>query len=165
MGVELLLSLALMVLGFVLIGVEVAVVPGFGVPGVLGLVGLVAGVVGLWQAGGALMGLVGAAVGLAVTIGAVTWFVRSGTGRSLVLRNEVSGQATEAGGLGAQVGRRATAASALRPSGVVEVEGERYDAMLQDGYFVPAGTVVKVVGHGHGQLHVESLDEDAEAVG
>ncbi|MCB9729556.1 MAG: hypothetical protein H6744_08425 [Deltaproteobacteria bacterium] len=151
---DLIFPLGLIGLGFLLFGLEVAIIPGFGVPGILGILSLIGGCVMLWSAGGPLLGAVGTFASLAVTVGAVVWFARSRTGRSLVLADVVGGPGAPEALLAACVGSDARTVSALRPSGVVELSGERFDAVLRDGSFVAPGVVVRVIGHEHGQLVV-----------
>lgn len=59
-----------------------------------------------------------------------------------------------AGELAALIGRSGVAATALFPSGQVEVDGRRYEARLDVG-FAPAGTVVLVKGASDFSLRVE----------
>jgi membrane-bound ClpP family serine protease len=151
---DMLSPLGLIALGFLLVGLEVAIIPGFGVPGILGVLSLGGGCVLLWQVGGPLLGAVGTFATLGITVGAVVWFARSRTGRSLVLADEVGGRGAPEAALDAQRGKSGQAISALRPSGVVELAGERYDAVVRDGGFIAAGASVDVVGHEHGQLIV-----------
>ncbi|MGM0575137.1 MAG: NfeD family protein [Myxococcota bacterium] len=163
---DLLMPVALMVLGFVLLGVEVVILPGFGVSGVLGVVSLGAGSWLLWEAGGPVLGLVGIAVSLAATVGVVWWFAHSRGGRSLVLADEVGGTSDDDDPAALPradlVGRTGRVTSPLRPSGVVEVDGERHDAFLRHGAWLEAGGTVRVVGRGHGQLLVEEhTDEES----
>ena len=56
------------------------------------------------------------------------------------------------------VGKTGIAHTVLRPSGMVEVEGEIYDAISDFGY-IDRGTAIKVVSYETGQLHVEELVE------
>ncbi len=156
MGAELLTPIAMLVLGFLLIGVEVAILPGFGLPGLLGLGALTAGSFYLWEVGGPLIGTIGILASLAAAAFLAVWFARSRTGRSLVLEDEVAGVAVPAEELGERVGKAGVVVSALRPSGVVKVDGERFDAILQDGSWLEPGAAVLVVGQEHGQLLVNS---------
>lgn len=63
----------------------------------------------------------------------------------------------DAADLGALVGRRGVAVTALFPSGEVEVEGRRYQAKLELG-FVEAQTPVRVTGHSDFGLTVEKAE-------
>lgn len=55
------------------------------------------------------------------------------------------------------VGGTGRALTPLRPSGHVEVEGRRYDA-LAEGSLIPSGALVRVVQVRSGQLVVQSLE-------
>ncbi len=158
MSGELLTPLILMVVGYVLLIVEVGILPGFGLPGVLGVGCLSAGWYTLWVAGGPLLGVVGIFVSLALSVATIVLFARSRTGRRLVLADEIGGVAAPTDELASAVGKRGTVVSPLRPSGVIEVGGDRFDAVLQDGSFRGRGDAVSVVGQEHGQLVVVAAD-------
>jgi membrane-bound serine protease (ClpP class) len=147
-------ALALLAVGLALLAVEAFLVPGFGVPGVLGLVALGGGaVVALAGAGvidGEAMGRAGANLALAglatMMGGALFW--RFGRWRrrrlaravpGLVLRADVGGgpRATLAGAQG-------VALSDLRPAGFARLGGARVDVVTR-GEYVAAGEPVEVV--------------------
>jgi len=162
MPADLLFGLGLMVIGLVLIFVEVAVAPGFGVIGILGLGVVGLGVYYLWEAGGPAAGLTGALTATALTAGGLWWFFRSKRARSFVLATSIGGTSTDTGTYQALLGAEARTVGALRPSGVVEIDGERHDAVLLDGAWLPPGATVRVVGHEHGQLRVEPVEPEPE---
>jgi membrane-bound serine protease (ClpP class) len=156
-------ALALLAVGLALLAVEAFLVPGFGVPGVLGLVALGAGaVVALAGAGvvdGGALGQAGANLALAglaaVVGGALVWRFGRGRRRRLaralpgfVLRADVGGAG---GARGAGGGPRATlegaqgvALSDLRPAGFARLGGARVDVVTR-GEYVAAGEAVEVV--------------------
>jgi membrane-bound serine protease (ClpP class) len=151
---DLLTPLALLVLGYLLLGVEVAILPGFGLPGLLGIASLAGGSYMLWHVAGPLVGTIGILASLGAAVAAAIWFARSRTGRRLVLADQIDGVAAPTEQLAACVGRRGDVVADLRPSGVVRVDGDRHDAILQDGTWLPSGAAVRVVGQEHGQLLV-----------
>jgi membrane-bound serine protease (ClpP class) len=162
-------ALALLAVGLALLAVEAFLVPGFGVPGVLGLVALGAGaVVALAGAGGVdgeALGQAGANLalaGLAAAMGGVLLW-RFGRGRrrrlarafpGLVLRADVGG-APGTGGIGGAGnagrgprarlrGAQGVALSDLRPAGFARIGGARLDVVTR-GEYVAAGEPVEVV--------------------
>ena len=54
------------------------------------------------------------------------------------------------------VGKEGIAHTVLRPSGMVEIDGDIYDAMSSLG-FIEKGTKVKVTSYETGQIHVEKV--------
>ena len=161
MPFDVVVAVVLMLLGYLLLFVEVAVIPGFGVIGVLGLGSLGGGCYLLWMAAGPAFGSLGIVLGLAGAIFGVVRFARSRMARSLVLDEEVRGTAAPTEVLEALVGRGAQVASTLRPSGIVTIDGVRRDAVLRHGAFAEAGARVRVVGQEHAQLIVEIEDSDS----
>ena len=162
MAADIALALALMAVGYVLLFIEVAIIPGFGAVGALGIIALGVGCYFLWDAGGPALGSGGILVSLVGAAWGLRAFTRSRMGRSLVLDDQMRGTASASDLLTAQVGKRARAVGALRPSGPIEVDGVRFDGMLQDGSFAAAGTALRVTGQEHGQLVLTAILADAE---
>lgn len=137
----------LFVLGLLMLTVEVFV-PG-AVIGVLGALSLLAGVAVAFAehgvTGGLLALLVAIAAGLAVFYVEVKLLPRTALGRRMFLRKSIDGasQPPIAETAAAVVGRDALARTALAPSGVVEIDGRRYEARCESG-FVAEGATVRV---------------------
>lgn len=160
-GSNILLGLAgweeiiLLGLGTIALGVEVFVLPGFGVAGILGIV-LMSGAVILTLVGAAPtvndFVRAGAVLGAALVITAsvfIAWL------RHLPNSNRWSGlflkdsTAKDEGFVSAPVrsdliGKTGTATTDLRPSGVASIDGERLD-VVTEGEFIKAGSIVKVI--------------------
>lgn len=156
-------------LGIVLLGVEVLVLPGFGVAGVAGLVLLFGGLVGMFVGGGNLFpntardqgdligGITTVMVSTATAIGAM-YFIARNIGSIPLLRrfvlkdtsqlDEVSDEflaaMDPAGGASARVGETGVAITPLRPAGRVQIGDRTIDAMSESG-FLAAGEKVRVV--------------------
>jgi membrane-bound serine protease (ClpP class) len=149
-------ELLLVAVGVALLAVELFVIPGFGVAGVLGLLA-VAGGLGLSLVGaGATWAVVLAALGrvalsllLALAAFAVMLRVlpRLPFGRRLVLDTALgalTGRAPEPEGDQRWLGRQGTAASPLRPAGIADLGGERVDVVSQ-GEYIDADERIEVV--------------------
>ncbi|MBI2515774.1 MAG: hypothetical protein HYV95_02555 [Opitutae bacterium] len=166
-------------LGLVLLAVEIFFFPGVFVlaaSGVLLMLGsLLWAMADLWPnqplavSGDAFvqpLGSLALGLGLAVVAAAVLlrYLPKGWVWDRLVLATAVdvaaqtSGLAPEvAGGVYSLIGRRATAATALRPSGQVEIDGRRYEAKVEVGA-LDAGTPVIVRGRNDFGLIVERSD-------
>lgn len=151
----------LVAVGLVLLTVEIFVTPGFGLAGTLGLVALLGGLgLSLVGSGATWEVILGAAgqvvvsllVAIAASLAMLRFLPRLPFGRRLVLATELGtgeGFASAAAGDLMWLGKRGTAASALRPAGIATLEGDRVD-VVSDGEFIDAGepiTVVKVDGN------------------
>jgi len=167
-------EIILFLAGLVLVGVEVFVLPGFGVAGISGIVliltGLVLSLVGnvgfdfdpvvpgrLITA--SLTVLLATVLGLFGSIALAKRMLETHMLSSLVLqatqpRNEgfIGVDTAEA----ALVGREGVAFSVLRPSGKVEIDGEVHDATALTG-FIEKGEVVKVVKYETAQIFVKRV--------
>ncbi len=136
----------LIVLGFGLLAIELFVTPGFGLLGILGIGALIGGGVAAYYMLGPFWGILVFALSFTILIVGIFLFVKSGSGRKFIL-NEVSGREeikenTITGGeKPVPIGAAGKAITTLRPVGVVEVDGERYDAIAEAEY-IEAGTSV-----------------------
>ena len=145
---ELILPIALILVGLSLVAVEVTVVPGLNVVGVLGVIGAGVGVVLAFSAFGLVGGLLTlvATVGAAVGLGYVLW--DSGAWQRFVLsdslRRDDAADADEQAARSAVLGQTGVAVTPLRPSGVAQI-GERRIEVETEGAFVAAGSAVRVV--------------------
>ena len=138
--------LVLFALGLILLALEV-VVPG----GVLGLTGGVLLVVGValafdgYGAGGGGLALLAALVAVAITL--YFEFVllpRSRLAKTFSMTATVAGRSQPAIADRSVIGRRVVAVTTLAPSGMVELEGRRFEAFARNGH-VPAGTELEIV--------------------
>jgi membrane-bound serine protease (ClpP class) len=152
--------LLILMAGVVLLCVELFILPGFGVAGILGLLALIGGV--LLAVAGPMPGAGDAALAIAAVISALTllgvgmWAVaasRRGGYKALF-----GGTLDREGGYLAAVprpeleGLQGVALTDLRPAGTAEVAGERLD-VVSDGGWIDAGTPVRVL-RAEGYRHV-----------
>lgn len=166
---EVLLFLA----GIGLLLVELLVIPGFGIAGISGilfiLAGLLAALIGnigfsfppMRHIAQAVFTLMSALILLGVSIAVLGRFLpRTRRFQELVLGTGLSrmqGYTTAAPNV-QLVGKQGRAVTPLRPAGVVEIEGQRYD-VVASGQFVPAGTLVEVVRAQGNWIEVRALPE------
>ena len=145
---EMLIPIALILVGLALVVVEVTLVPGTNVVGVMGVLGAAVGVVIAFVEGG-LSGGVFALVGTLGAGGAIGYLLyESGAWERFVLTDSLrrDADADQVADLSRArlIGQQGTAATPLRPEGVVDVAGERVEARTE-GAFVATGSRVRVV--------------------
>jgi membrane-bound serine protease (ClpP class) len=156
--------------GVILVILEIFFVPGFGVPGVLGLIcvitALVLSLIGMpinvsFQTGlladamtRVLLSLLGAFV---LALVAMRMLSRTSFGRALVLEQAESGwlSAPAASDLEGRVGEALTD---LRPAGKIVIDGKRYEA-ASEREFVPRGARVRVIGKDGPELIVRPEED------
>jgi len=138
------LAAVLLLAGFILLAVEV-MVPGFGVPGILGILCMIAGIILAaddFKEGLIITLVVLALLGLMCII--ILRLMSSGRIKSpIVLKEE---QARSEGYLSSNdlqylLGRQGIAATDLRPSGVGEFDGITFDVISEGTYIVKGSTL------------------------
>ena len=173
------LDFGLFLVGLILLLIEIFAIPGFGVTGVLGLLGIFTGLtlslvdnelLFAWQAGaGVRLIMAVTTVVASITVGSIGGILLGGVliaspkVPALALRRNLK---AEEGFVGVEVpnsellGQLGVAATVLRPSGKVLVRGTRYDAVAQ-GPLVEQGAQVRVVGMDMGTLKVEPVESNS----
>lgn len=132
--------------GALLMGAEIFV-PG-GVLGVIGAIALMGAVAVGFVAFGPQKGVL-AALGILVFLGIsivfwMQWVPRTKLGKTLTLSTDVAGYKSATQSMKDLLGREGEALTPLGPSGLVKIDGKRYDAVAQ-GKWVDAGARIKVV--------------------
>jgi len=160
-------ELVAIVLGIGLIAVEVLIIPGFGVFGILGIVALFGGLLGTFIPSGGSLADPGMQADLArgvvvlvlagITAGIGMYLIGRNFDRlpifdKLILSDDPSEEQSEvevfyaaaATRADIEVGMTGTASTVLRPSGQAEIHGRLVDVVADLGY-IEAGTAVRVV--------------------
>ncbi len=166
------------VIGLILIALEIFVIPGFGVAGILGVVfvfvGLVLSLINnvnfdfehveLGRVGGAittvLVGLSGGFI-IALYLGNRVFSAKSGVFKNMALKkvqNVSDGYVSIEPELFKLKGKSGIAQTVLRPGGKVLIDGEVFDAIAEIG-FVEKGEKIRVTKVVSAQLYVEVVDE------
>jgi len=144
-------EIILFIIGVILIALEIFVIPGFGIPGILGIACLVCGlafslVANDWldfriSAPGLLMQafiLVLASMGVAIVLMVVFGksVLQTKAFKRLVLQDEQRAEAgyTSTRMIGDMVGKEGITKTVMRPSGKIEIDGKWFDAVALDGY-------------------------------
>lgn len=136
----------LIVAGMLALGVELFIIPGFGVVGILGILALLAGIVSAWMEFGAFWGMITIVTTLTGSAAMIVFLLRSKMmRRRLILDAHLApGGGTEAQDLSGLVGKEGTAASTLRPAGIALIENQRVDVVSEGGY-IEQGTPIRVL--------------------
>lgn len=161
-------GVALVAIGIALIAVEVVLIPGFGVAGILGLIAFMAGLyisligqgaasgdfirAGLVLTASLVMIVIGAAAILTAlpnrrSIGGLALQTSLPRGSGLLTRLSGEPAARAEGGPQAYVsllGKRGVAATVLHPAGVAQIDTQRVDVVSEGGY-IEAGTPIEVI--------------------
>ncbi|MBI4976465.1 MAG: nodulation protein NfeD [Spirochaetes bacterium] len=138
---------ALFLVGAILIVVEIFLIPGFGIPGVIGFLLMIAGIIISFGVNRIETAVIVVFFALVIaTIGIVLIARRlpkSPLFRKLSLNEEQHGYRSS-DSFDTLLGRQALVAATLRPAGQVEIDGKRYDA-VSEGSFIEKGLQVKVI--------------------
>ena len=158
------------VIGLMLIMLEVFIIPGFGIAGVLGIIMVIVGLVlsllynvvldfsmvttaAIMEAMFVVMFAVfGAMILTFMAVKHVFYNSKYGLSLSMQMKYE-DGYSSTQKNLDTIVGKQAIAATILRPSGKISVDGVKYDAICRES-FIEKGSEVLVVDFVNGQLIV-----------
>lgn len=156
------------IIGILLVAVEIFIIPGFGVTGISGIILIVGGLimalldnrdfnfegVSEKELGEAtLTVLIGLVVGIILMMWLSNKIGQKGMLRRVALTADLEA-ATSSPNLSSLIGREGTAATVLRPSGKVTIDGEFYDGISESG-FIEKGKKVVVVRFENAQVYVE----------
>ncbi|HIA03286.1 MAG TPA: hypothetical protein EYN06_00370 [Myxococcales bacterium] len=139
-------AIILLAVGVLLIGIEVAIIPGFGLVGVLGAGALLYGAFIAYQNYGSAWGFAAIGFGAAAAGLGVYWSFKLGFTKRLVLEDQVVGDSSD---LPAQaeklVGQVGIAVSDLHPAGIARINGQRIDVVAADGEYIESGTAIEII--------------------
>jgi len=148
---ELLLALA----GVILLVLEVFVIPGFGIAGVLGIAALLAGLILSVVGAGATTAVILEAalrvvfsllVAIVASLAILRFLPRLPFGRRLVLEADLGTGHAHGSAPDSDLrwlGKKGQASSPLRPAGIAEIDGERVD-VVSEGELIDVGQFVEV---------------------
>jgi len=157
------LGIICLIAGFVLIGIEM-VIPGFSVPGISGIICLVAGVLFLADsvAEGIFITIVVLAF-LGILVAVMLWLLSKGKFRSPIIL-EAEQTKTEgylsSSDLNYLLGKKGTAATDLRPSGMVKIDGISFD-VISDGSYILKGSKIEIIKVEGSKLVVKREEEES----
>ena len=142
---QLTLFITLFVIAFLLIGAEIYV-PG-GIMGTIGALCLAGAVVLGFRMSPLMGGISLAAVMLLGILGLTFWFLffpRTPAGKRLTLSADGADFKIDLPQFASLQDHQGVTLSALRPSGVAQIDGHRHDVTAADGLWLDAGTPVRV---------------------
>ena len=140
------IGIVLLIVGFVLAGIEMAV-PGFGLPGISGIISLVLGIIFTADtvSEGIIMAIIVIVI-LGIMLAVAMTILGSKKVKSpMVLREDVKGEQgfLESSDLEYLVGKEGVATTDLRPAGKGNFEGIEFD-ILSGGSYIKKGQSIKI---------------------
>ncbi len=140
------IGIVLLIAGFVLAGIEMAV-PGFGLPGISGIISLVLGIIFTADtvSEGIIMAIIVIVI-LGIMLAVAMTILGSKKVKSpMVLREDVKGEQgfLESSDLEYLVGKEGIAATDLRPAGKGNFDGIEFD-ILSGGSYIKKGQSIKI---------------------
>ena len=143
-----LLAPAIFVLGIILLGVEIFLIPGFGVTGILGIIGIVSSIFisfGINNiAAATLVIFISLIVDIVLIILIARFFVKSkDLKRNVILDSDTSGYNSSVS-YNDLLNKEGIADTFFRPSGYIIIDNKKYDA-ISEGEFIDKGSKLKVV--------------------
>lgn len=150
------LIIALMLIGLVLIFVEIFLIPGIGVSGVLGILAMGGASYCAFYEYGTNAGLIVTSVNLALIIAMVIYALRAKTWKRLSLEAQIDSKAMGGEYKLVSVGDTGKAMTRLAPSGTIIVSGHKMEGRAFEG-MIDAGADVEVVEIEEGKVYVKPI--------
>ena len=150
---------ALLVTGYVLLAVEAFVIPGFGVPGIAGLISLGAGCYLAYQEFGAALGTFTIVLVLSSVTVAMWWLPKTRFGRNVVHSSTLA--TAKAAETALELGDLGVTESDLRPAGVARF-GELRQSVVTEGEFIDTHARVVVTEVRGSRVVVEAAPSENE---
>ena len=158
------LVVALLIVSLLLLFLEIAVIPGFGICGIAGIILLLLGLgLAYWKLsmGMAVTVTIVAVVAVMMLIAYVIWILpHTGMGRRFILSETapVADENEDKNCLNRFLGAEGVATSYLRPSGIAKIADERVD-VITEGDYVEKGTKIKVIKISANRVIVAPVEE------
>lgn len=159
-----LLPILLILVGFILIVAEVYLIPGFNVVGILGLLLILFAIGFIFTSHGLVGGTISLFSSVAAGSGMFYYLWNSGAWNRFILstslREDAELVAREHDHRARYLGKAGLAVTPLRPTGVVEIDGERIE-VVTEGNFIASGSRVRVVAMDRRRYFVRLTDNVA----
>lgn len=141
---------------------EIFVIPGFGMMGILGIVILVFTVVIAYKSLGYEAAFYTILAGLVIGASSIYYFLK----RKLFKRATLQYKLSREDGFAVRhflaeefMDKEGIALTNLRPVGIIEIDNERLDAVAEGDTFIKRGSKIKVVGIEGNKLVVQKIEE------
>ncbi|MBR1584638.1 MAG: hypothetical protein IJ662_03770 [Clostridia bacterium] len=135
-----------LITGVALLVVEVFM-PGFGLPGISGLILVTVGIIITWNTYGAVAGLAVTVISLALAGISISVSIKSAANgklsRSALFLNDVTASPADREDSAALLGKTGVTATVLNPVGIAEFDGVRLN-VISEGTYLEKGVQVKV---------------------
>ncbi len=145
-------SIGLLVLGFLLILLEIFVIPGMNIFGVIGFGTVCVGILFAYRRLGSVPALLIGLIGIGGTVALVWLLVRKGAWQRLVHEgrtDRASGFDSSASDLSGLLGASGTALTTLRPSGRARIDERIVDVVTNGGFIAANATIEVLEVHGN----------------
>lgn len=139
------LVVTLIIIGLLLLGAELIIIPGFGIAGVLGIASIAASCWIAFAQMGTAAGIIVILVNILLVVGTTILMLRSKTWKKLSLKTNIDSKVDSAPQeKGITVGNRGCAVTRLAPAGKVQIGENMLEAFVRDTLVEP-GKEIEVV--------------------
>ena len=144
MSMEILIIAVVLAIGIGLLLLETFFIPGFGIPGVLGIVLCIGGVMYAFSSLGAKGGTFVLCIALLVSAASFIGLIKSKALDKLALKTNITATVSDDNKSKIMVGDQGICLSRLNPMGRVQINGEIVEAKLESG-FLDENTPIEVI--------------------
>lgn len=150
--------ITLILVGLVLIFIEILLIPGIGVAGVLGLLSMGGSCYYAFNQMGGTAGAVVTVVNALLIVALTVWVLRAKTWKRLALNTNIDSKAVSADGV-ISIGERGKTVTRLAPMGMVRFDNDSVEVKALEGMVDP-GVEVEVVMIEDNKVYVKPVGEE-----
>ena len=157
-------NVVLFIVGVILMALELLVIPGFGIVGILGILGILTSIILSFENYTQAVWVLIASFAFTALAVKLLWkkLRKSPIMKKIILESaldEERGFTIASPEVKSLVGKTGTTSTVMRPSGLVEIEGQRYTAQTP-GDFLEKGTKIRVIEVRANRIVVEKVPEN-----
>jgi len=146
----------LILVGMILLGLEIMVIPGVGVTGILGFLLMIAGVWLAYTKEGSLVGSITLLATVLISAVSIILMLRSKTWKNAQLKTFVLGKVRTFDDMGLKVGMRGETTSRCAPMGKAVFDGNHVEVNTETAY-LSTGTKVEIVRINGNKIFVKHI--------
>lgn len=150
------LIIALILVGFIMLLLEILVIPGF-IVGIIGIISIGAGIAMVYSNYGSLAGNYSAGAAALLVLAGFFVAFKFNTWKIISLEDQLEGKANISSSEGYSLGSKGETISALRPTGNAIIDGKKVE-VASLGEAIESNRTIEIIKLAHNKIFVKEID-------